>query len=275
MFGWHHRLDGHGFGWTPGVGDDQGGLAYCSSWDRKESDMTEWLKWTKLKLFTYFFNRLNQSMFTSGYQRLVSSSVGQWPSVETRLPATPVAIPLCLGSPLFPCCSAHRHLPFLSYSAHQGFLMGMNQNCQSVPSGWCKPCHVFQTGSQPYPLHRLMHQVAWLFPPGPFLSGVTLFPGIRREPVASAASGWNEQLHKPGVTAATLVSLQSCPESLGGDEEAAGLGVVRKVRGTEEVLSLFLSLLLKLCLSTSLSLSLGPQTRQSVSHLRRQENEQV
>ena len=27
MVGWHHRLDGHGFGWTPGVGDRQGSLA--------------------------------------------------------------------------------------------------------------------------------------------------------------------------------------------------------------------------------------------------------
>ena len=27
MVGWHHRLNGHGFGWTPGVGDRQGGLA--------------------------------------------------------------------------------------------------------------------------------------------------------------------------------------------------------------------------------------------------------
>ena len=26
MVGWHHRLDGHGFGWTLGVGDGQGGL---------------------------------------------------------------------------------------------------------------------------------------------------------------------------------------------------------------------------------------------------------
>ena len=26
------RLNGHGFGWTPGVGDGQGGLACCSSW---------------------------------------------------------------------------------------------------------------------------------------------------------------------------------------------------------------------------------------------------
>ena len=41
MIGWHHPLDGHGFGWTLGVGDGQGGLACCSSWGRKESDMTE------------------------------------------------------------------------------------------------------------------------------------------------------------------------------------------------------------------------------------------
>ena len=38
--GWHHRLNGHGFGWIPGVGDGQGGLA-CCSWGRKESDTTE------------------------------------------------------------------------------------------------------------------------------------------------------------------------------------------------------------------------------------------
>ena len=39
--GRHHRLDGHGFGWTLGVGDGQGGLVCCGSWGRKESDMTE------------------------------------------------------------------------------------------------------------------------------------------------------------------------------------------------------------------------------------------
>ena len=43
MVGWHHRLNGHGFGWTPGVGDGQGGLVCCNSWGRKESDTTEWL----------------------------------------------------------------------------------------------------------------------------------------------------------------------------------------------------------------------------------------
>ena len=41
MAGRHHRLDGHGFGWTLGVGDGQGGPACCSPWGHKESDMTE------------------------------------------------------------------------------------------------------------------------------------------------------------------------------------------------------------------------------------------
>ena len=47
MVGWHHPLDGHGFGWTPRVGDGQGSLVCCSSWGRKEPDMTEQLNWTE------------------------------------------------------------------------------------------------------------------------------------------------------------------------------------------------------------------------------------
>ena len=43
MVGWNHRLNGHEFGWTPGVGDGQGGLACCGPWGCKESDMTEQL----------------------------------------------------------------------------------------------------------------------------------------------------------------------------------------------------------------------------------------
>ena len=38
VVGWHHRLNGHGFGWTPGVGDGQGGLAVHGV---AKSDMTE------------------------------------------------------------------------------------------------------------------------------------------------------------------------------------------------------------------------------------------
>ena len=50
MAGWHQWLNGHEFEWTPGVGDGQGGLVCCSSWGRKESDTTERLNWTELKL---------------------------------------------------------------------------------------------------------------------------------------------------------------------------------------------------------------------------------
>ena len=38
MVGWHHQLNGHVFGWTPGVGDGQGGLVCCSPWGHKDSD---------------------------------------------------------------------------------------------------------------------------------------------------------------------------------------------------------------------------------------------
>ena len=43
MVGWHHQLNGYEFGWAPGVGDAQGGLAGCSSRGLKESDTTEQL----------------------------------------------------------------------------------------------------------------------------------------------------------------------------------------------------------------------------------------
>ena len=41
MVGCHHHLNGHGLGWTPRVGEEQGGLACCGSWGHKESDTTE------------------------------------------------------------------------------------------------------------------------------------------------------------------------------------------------------------------------------------------
>ena len=49
MIGWHHRLTGHGFGWTLGVCDGHRGLACCSSWGLKDSDMIESLNWTELR----------------------------------------------------------------------------------------------------------------------------------------------------------------------------------------------------------------------------------
>ena len=40
MLGRHHRLSGHEFEQTLGDSEGQGSLACCSSWGRKESDMT-------------------------------------------------------------------------------------------------------------------------------------------------------------------------------------------------------------------------------------------
>ena len=52
MAGWHHGLDGRESEWTPGDGDEQGGLVCCDSWGHKESDTTEWLNWTELNWST-------------------------------------------------------------------------------------------------------------------------------------------------------------------------------------------------------------------------------
>ena len=49
MVGWHHWLNGHEFGWTPGVGDGQGGLVCYRPWGRRELDTTEQQNWTELK----------------------------------------------------------------------------------------------------------------------------------------------------------------------------------------------------------------------------------
>ena len=49
MGGYHHRHDGHEFELALGVGGGEGGLVYCNSWGRKDSDMTEQLNSTELK----------------------------------------------------------------------------------------------------------------------------------------------------------------------------------------------------------------------------------
>ena len=59
MVGWQHQLDAHEFGWTPGVGDGQGGLACCDTWGHK-SDTTERLNWTE-KATTYLLYPTGQN----------------------------------------------------------------------------------------------------------------------------------------------------------------------------------------------------------------------
>ena len=58
IVGWHHWLNEHGFGWTPGVGDGQGGLVCCGSWVTKSqtwlSDWTE-LNWIVIEILQRTF----------------------------------------------------------------------------------------------------------------------------------------------------------------------------------------------------------------------------
>ena len=60
MAGWHHWLNGHEFGWTLGVGDEQGGLASAGhgvikSWTRL-SDWTELIHYQYCGLPSNAFN---------------------------------------------------------------------------------------------------------------------------------------------------------------------------------------------------------------------------
>ena len=65
MSGWHHWLYGHEFEWTLGVGDGQGGLACCDSWDCKESDTTERLNWTELRGTMHWLSSKNTTLIFS------------------------------------------------------------------------------------------------------------------------------------------------------------------------------------------------------------------
>ena len=85
MAGWHHQVIAHEFGWTPGVGDGQGGLACCDSWGRKESDTTERLNWTGL--YTYngiLFSFKNEVNFDTCYNTHDPWKQGKWNKPVTK-----------------------------------------------------------------------------------------------------------------------------------------------------------------------------------------------
>ena len=81
MAGWHIRLNGHEFEWTPGVGDGQGGLACCDSRGCKESDMTEPLNWTetyriKLQWLSVFMIKWSAAKSDERYLAILCSFCG-------------------------------------------------------------------------------------------------------------------------------------------------------------------------------------------------------
>ena len=63
IVGWHHWFNVHEFEQTPGIGEGQGSLVCCSPWDRKESDMSEWLNNNNNIQWTYNSKRYMCPMF--------------------------------------------------------------------------------------------------------------------------------------------------------------------------------------------------------------------
>ena len=81
VIGWYHRLNGHEFGYIPGVGDRQGGLACCGPWGAKSrtrlNDWTE-LNWIHLLVLLLI---LGSSSWRTGLTQAMddfSSSGGTW-----------------------------------------------------------------------------------------------------------------------------------------------------------------------------------------------------
>ena len=86
MAGWHHWLNEHEFGWTPGVGDGQGCLACCNSWRHKESDITE-----QLMLFNLHYFRVS-----SYFWLLISSLIPWWCESRHRMISILLVLSRCV-----------------------------------------------------------------------------------------------------------------------------------------------------------------------------------
>ena len=56
-FGWHHQLDRHGFGWTPGVGDDrEAWRAAVHGVAKSQTQLSDWteLNWKYVRIYLEF-----------------------------------------------------------------------------------------------------------------------------------------------------------------------------------------------------------------------------
>ena len=83
MVGWHHRLNGHGFGWTAGVGDGQGGLAAAlhgvANCQTGLSNWTDWLLWCLPETWwTYLKNPISDQGLISRQQAKSLKRIHKW-----------------------------------------------------------------------------------------------------------------------------------------------------------------------------------------------------
>ena len=93
LAGWHHWLDAHEFEWTLVVGDGQGSLVCCDSWGCNESDMSERLKWTELKMYLVKMLSLYVYMISMvKRKRNHWKTVSQIPQVDQSIASRAVSI---------------------------------------------------------------------------------------------------------------------------------------------------------------------------------------
>ena len=100
IFGWHHRLDGHEFEYTLGIGDgQQGGLACCSPWGLKHDWVTELTDWTDYIKY-YHIDQNNQD----GVYHLKINFASQYSVFKMFISACQAPGLLCNCPILSPCC---------------------------------------------------------------------------------------------------------------------------------------------------------------------------
>ena len=147
MVGWHHQLNEPGFGWIPGFGDGQGGLACCDSWGHKKSDTTEQLNWTEpnhscvrtvgLKGIFFYVQMFVSMLILSLYDNHHSEELAQ----RTSQPITDSLGPeklhtstvfLCFHTELFLNDVSYHSLSFLHF--HKSALYRHYLLCCSQPS---------------------------------------------------------------------------------------------------------------------------------------------
>ena len=93
MVGWHHQLNRYGFGWTPGVGDGQGGLVCSGSWGSQRV-RHDWA--TELHL-------LLSSLFLS----ILYSFFDLLPQGDLSSPTDVIRSPMCVHHVHFLCHMPH------------------------------------------------------------------------------------------------------------------------------------------------------------------------
>ena len=77
MVGRHHQLDGRESEQAPGVDGGRGGLACCSPWGGKESDMTEWLTEQKQQIYKIIYNDICNIIGINTYINIIHISCGK------------------------------------------------------------------------------------------------------------------------------------------------------------------------------------------------------